>query len=628
MCGIAGFVLKQPNDQSRHLLIAMRDRIRHRGPDGNGTWTSTDGCCGLAHTRLAIVDLSDAAAQPMTNPGANLTLVFNGEIYNWKSLRRRLERYGHKFKTHSDSEVLLAGYAQWGPDVLDELRGMFAFAIWDEAEKLLFCARDRMGKKPFVFAEGPDGIVFASEIPAVLTGLWLAGADRDLDAGAFASMLLHNMRHMPDPATAYKAVRRLRAGHAMIVRNGRIERNWRYWDPMADCDVSGRDSARYLRNALEEAVELRRIADVPVGALLSGGVDSTAIVALAQAQAKEPVRTFALGMDEKDEDLVRARSMAKSLGTVHREFYFDPASQWEAFNRILQTYGEPIMLLPLVHTYELCRKIRNDGIKVVLSGNGADELFYGYTGMVRTNHLSQVVRRLELLSPLVRMLPQEKLPRSLKVLATERGQRKSRLYEGYGDEIWPDLIRSELSDGLKNYAEDEMARWGLCGPHENYIDESAFAGLMVENTHSVTIASDLPAMMAGVEMRAPFLDQEIVVAALHTTWQEKLPQNGDLTQLKKVLKSAVSDLMPPEILYASKRGFGMGIQERDVLLGPWRSHADNVFERSEGLSEVFDSERVRGLWRDAKNGGGVRWDLIAKLFAIGVWKQSHSRGVD
>lgn len=602
----------------------MLGHLRHRGPDGEGTWTSQDGSIGLCHTRLAIVDLSSTANQPIELSDGSLVIVFNGEIYNWQVLRQELVDLGHVFRTRSDTEVVLAGYRQWGEAVLDHLRGMFAFAIWNTQSRELFCARDRVGKKPFVYAEGKGGFAFGSEIPAVLAAASAIGADTARDHSALATMLLHNLRHIPDPATAYRGLRRLRAGHAMVVREGHIVREWRYWNPQKEAGrFEAPVTAERLRQMIEEAVELRRIADVPVGALLSGGVDSTAIVALAQRNMSEPIQTYALGMDQHDEDLRRARVMAEKLGTRHREFYFDAERQWSVFGRLIATYGDPIMLLPLVHTYELCAAIREDGIKVVLSGHGADELFYGYTGMLRTARLSSAVGLGERLAPLLKLLPEQALPAPLRVLRARRGARKAALYRGYADDTWPDLLSHDALPGLRNYAEEELALWGGAAPNAAYIDESSFGGLMVENTHSVTTAGDLPAMMAGVEMRAPFLDQDIVALALATNWRQKIPADGDVRRLKTILKQAVADLMPDDILYAPKRGFGMGIQEAQLLTGPWRERVEEVFARSDGLGGVFNAVAIRNMWQQAKTGAPVRWDKIAKLLALEIWSETE-----
>lgn len=621
MCGIGGIILRGPDSRIAEVLSHMQAHIAHRGPDGSGTYIAEDEHFGFVHTRLAIVDLSNAAAQPMQAHGN--VIVFNGEIYNWRDLRRRLEGLGHRFSTHSDTETVLAGYREWGVNVLAHLRGMFAFALWDTMERTLFCARDRIGKKPFIYAEGSNGFCFASEIPAIRAASGLAGVDDALDHSALAAMLLHNLRHIPEPATIYRGIRKLRPGHAMIVQAGRVKKSWRYWNPQDDADaVTTPVTSSTLRALLEECVELRRMADVPVGALLSGGVDSSAIVALAQSKADQPVRTYAMGLDANDEDLRRARIMAARIGTTHREFYFDASKQWVTFNRILVTYGEPIMLLPLVHTFELCEAIRSDGIKVVLSGNGADELFYGYTGMVQTSKLSRGVKAFEFLAPLVHLLPAAHRGRALEVLAAPRGARKAALYRHYAKSVWPGLIAPEALGDLANYAEAELAAWGSVAPNSDYIDESNFCGLMVENTHSVTIAADLPAMMAGVEMRAPFLDQQMIALALATPWQKKIVTSGEGNQLKKILKQAVADLMPHDILYASKRGFGMGIAQDDVVRGAWGAYGRELFSNPDSAGGLFSKSGLRDLWQRYVKGEMAGSSLPSNMFAIQLWLQS------
>jgi asparagine synthase (glutamine-hydrolysing) len=620
MCGIGGFMTTAPLNRMVSALTATKVRLRHRGPDGEGEWLSTDGTTGLCHTRLAIVDLSSAAAQPMLSLDGRCVLSFNGEIYNWRALRLELVASGWQLRTQSDSEVLLTAWRAWGEGMLVRLRGMFALAIYDIDQRILFCARDRVGKKPFVYATGSGGFAFASEIPSLMPLAVEVGVDKSLDHGAIATMLLHNLRHIPDPATAYKGLRRLRAGHAMVVRDGRLERMWRYWDISADI-ANARDRAEAgpaaVRGMLEEAVELRCVADVPVGALLSGGTDSSAITALAQKHSKEPVRTYALGNDAADEDLVRARLMARHLGTVHREFYFDPNDQWQAFQSILATYGEPIMLLPLVHAFQLCQAIHADGLKVVLAGHGADELFYGYLGHIQTATLSRAIKALEVLRPLAALVPSHARPRPITVLAAPRGQRKAALYRQYAAQLWEHL---SLDSDADEQATKEMALWGEAGPCDDYIDESNFVALMVENCHSVTIAADLPAMLAPVEVRAPFLDQEMIALAFALSWRSKLPAGGDTTNLKAILKTAVADLVPHELLYAPKRGFGHGIKEREVLLGPWRSMADRAFN-SIPPDYWIDSRWARGLWQSGQSGNSVDWSLVARIFSILIWEQ-------
>ena len=612
MCGIGGYQVNLPPDfDAKHLLGTIQQVQHHRGPDGRGYWVDERQITGLCHNRLAIVDLSESGNQPMQTPDGRHTISFNGEIYNWRDLRSELEAAGIVFRSHTDTEVLLHGYRKWGVDVLQKLRGMFAFAIWDNAEQTLFCARDRIGKKPFVYGETNTGFFFASDIPALVAINSIANFDLQQDDFALASMLVHNLRHIPEPATAYKGLRKLRAGHALIVRNGRIKREWRYWSPKQK-QITHTDE---LRAILEESVAVRSVADVPVGALLSGGVDSTAIVNLMQQNSTTPVQTYAFGADKNDEDLQRARFVSKQLGTNHKEFYFDPDRQYEILKQIIGTYGEPIMLLPLIHAYELSEAIRDDGIKVVLNGNGADELFYGYTGHIRTARVTRLINALRWMKPALSRLHHP----ALSVLMAEPGKRKAALYRQKAEQCWPSVCRDEIIDGLENLVSREMEYWGDVLPCRDFIDESNYLSLLIENTHSLTISSDLPAMMASVEMRAPFLDQEVISAAMGIHFSRKVKGPKDGSGLKHILRKTVSDLVPKSVLNAPKRGFGMGIQERDILLGPWRRNVDEILNDFPD-TEMFDSGKIRVLWRDAKKREAGNWSLLAKLFSIGLWR--------
>jgi asparagine synthase (glutamine-hydrolysing) len=597
----------------------MSKMLEHRGPDDHGTWCDQGLGLGFCHTRLSILDLSPTGHQPMLSRDGRLVVSYNGEIYNWPELRDELESRGVRFRGGSDTEVLLEAYRRYGTDVVQRLRGMFAFALFDQAEGTLFCARDRVGKKPFVYAETPGAFVFGSEIPAVLA---VPGCDTRLDHSALASLLLHNVRHIPDPWTAHRGVRRLRPGHAMVVRAGKIERQWRYWTP----DFSTRTVTPVeVRAALEDSVKCRMVADVPVGALLSGGVDSSAVVAMMRRFSREPIRTYALGFDDKDEDLRRARTMAARLGTRHREFYFDPARQLEVFKSLLAAYGEPIMLLPLIHTFELCRAVRDDGVKVVLTGNGADELFYGYTGHLVTARFSSWLEWLGPLTAGARILPPALRGRMLAPVAAPAGERKAALYRAVERKTWRRVLAPEAKPALRNVVAEEAAYWGALAAHRPYIDESNFVALMFENAHSVTIAGDLPAMLASVEVRAPFLDQEVMSLARATHYREKVPDFRSPARLKQVLKTAVSDLVPSELLYAPKRGFGFGIQERDVLAGPWRHVGEELFGEPDDADGLFVGREIRRLWQAHGSHGGGSSSEVAKHFAIQLWLRECRR---
>lgn len=617
MCGIGAIFTKEPLDCVEEIALAMAKRQQHRGPDHQDIYATPDHCVALSHSRLSIVDLSSRGNQPMANEDASLWLVCNGEIYNYRELRHRLETKGHAFNSHSDSEVILHLYEQYGPDLLQYLHGMFAFAIYDSAQNLLFCARDRLGKKPLVYAQTSQGVALASEIPAVRC---FPGIDISVDPVALGLYLLRNIRHIPDPWTFYTGIRRLMPGHAMIVKKGTVKKIWRYWHP----DFKQQEvSVEELREAFDRAVAIRRVADIEVGALLSGGVDSSGIVHAMVAQGSKRVRTYAMGLNKEDEELVRARRMAQFLGTEHKEFYFDPEQQLKNLDTLLRIHGEPIMLLPLLHTYELCEHIRDDGMRVVMAGHGADELFYGYEGNNKLALISAILPFVpSAMRPWLKALALKfprgfKLREALLVAASSVGDRKAELYRDEAKQIWTTLLNVPQVESLIN---EHISRWLGTWFEESrpsaYIDEANIIGLMHENTHSITISCDLPAMAASVETRAPFLDQDLVQLAWRIPYRQKIKSFWDKSENKWILKKVLQGRVPNDLLYAPKRGFGYHIHEEDLLRGSWKSHVDEAFANLDGLGGILNTGAVRTLKTAFDKNEGVPANLIAKLFAV------------
>jgi asparagine synthase (glutamine-hydrolysing) len=617
MCGISGVLLKKNCvDDLTSILKCMVSLQSHRGPDFNATWISEKDNFGMGHNRLSILDLSSDGNQPMQSLDKNLTIVFNGEIYNYLELKEKLHNSGSRFNTETDTEVLLEAYRCWGEGMLQKIRGMYAFAIFDHKKSLLFCARDRIGKKPFVYADLKDKFIFASEIPAVLKGM---NSDNELNYSAVASIFLHNMRHIPDPYTAYKEVKRLRPGHAIIVKDGVLVKEWRFWEPTLS---SLQPTPSNLLRLLEESIKIRMRSDVPVGALLSGGIDSSAIVAIMKKFSEEKIHTYALGYDELDEDIIRARQMSKYLDTKHKEFFFDSDDQWQIYNNLIAVYGEPIALLPLIHSYTLCREIKDDGVKVVLTGNGADEIFYGYSGHIRTLRVSKILEKIYPFRSCLKFLQNTKLS----WLSEEVGSRKASYYATNASAIWHHIISDDAIDDLVNYSEEEMRYWGQICPSNSYIDESNFVSLMVENTHSVTTACDLPSMSSSVEMRAPFLDQDLISFAISTPAHLKIPKKKPQNYLKAILRDSVNQYLPKNILTASKRGFGMGIQEKDVFLGPWKKQLEFIFSEPDDLGGFLCKSKINSLWKNFNN-NKKHANIISKILALQIWIQSRKSSI-
>jgi asparagine synthase (glutamine-hydrolysing) len=587
----------------------MIDVLRHRGPDGQRVWLSPDGSFGLAHARLSIVDLSPRGNQPMANEDDSLWLTCNGEIYNHRVLRDELVRSGHRFRSGSDNEVILHGYEQWGHRVLERLRGMFAFAIADVKRGELFAARDRLGEKPLIFCEDTHGVAGASEVPALLAGGRGSGP---IDPRAISYMLARNLRHVPEPLCAFSRMRKLPPAHFLLVRGGRISAIERWWTPSWRGAVS---EPADLRRDLTSAVELEYEADVEVGALLSGGVDSSAVVGLAGTQASG-MRTYALGRDEHDEELRRAAAAAQRFGTRHsaRTFSRDQLGRLDALIRQL---GEPIALLPLTHADALMSDVAADGLRVVLTGNGADELLWGYDGVARLRRLSATMGAFDRLPLRVRSLAAW----DSGVLGLPLRQRKTELYRRAVAGA-AELLRPELRDAaLMPSRCPVFAPWAEAFDGSSYAELSQFLTLMVEDAHSVTISGDLVGMHHSVEVRSPFLDVDVVQTALRLPEREK---GGSLfhPEGKRVLKRGLRDVIGAEAAQAPKMGFGHGIQESELLRTVFRDDVSGRLIEGVGVGNYFDRAAVMQRLDDHLNRRGEHGKLLLSLYAFDVWHEA------
>jgi len=390
MCGILGY----SGDFSANDLETGLDLIAHRGPDDRGTWIDAEAAIAFGHVRLSIQDLSSMGHQPMGSEDGNVTIVFNGEIYNFRELRSELESVGHSFVGHSDTEVLLHLYLEEGEAMLKRLNGIFAFAIWDRREKAVFVARDALGVKPLYYAVTPQGTIFGSEIKGMLP---LAPDIRDLDEVAikrYASFLW-----CPGTGTPLRAIRKLAPGEAMMIRDGRIERRWTWYQlPVARGvrqDQSEEQAIKGTLAALRTAVHRQLVSDVPVGAFLSGGLDSSAIVALAKEESPQ-IRCFTIashgGMEEGDaEDLPYARRVAKHLGVPLDVVEIDSSSMAADLERMVIQLDEPLADPAPLNVLYISQLARNQGMKVLLSGAGGDDLFTGYRRHFASISYSKVV---------------------------------------------------------------------------------------------------------------------------------------------------------------------------------------------------------------------------------------------
>jgi len=543
MCGIVGIWSKNSIELQKKYVDKVLDKQEHRGLDNKSTYSIDN--ITLGHNRLAIIDLSENANQPFISNCKRYALVFNGEIYNYLELKQNLN---YQFQTSGDTEVLLACYIKYGEKCLEKFNGMFSFAIYDKEEKILFCARDRIGEKPFVYSTNGNGFYFASELAALFsTGIF----SQELDEIGMAYSHLRNYRHIPEPYTKYKDIRRLEPAHAMIIKNSKILKKWCYWTPNMKYDDNINKDDIY--NLIDDSVKLRERSDVEIATLLSGGVDSSIITGLMVKHGLKP-KAYTLKAD--DEELSRAKIIANLFDVPLQVYEYDKALQENLYKKMIKIYGEDIRLLPLTHSARLYEQISKQNIKVVMNGIGADEIFYGYDGANKQLLFSDIVKMIEFLPKIV-LRTFEKIftaNKELKLLF-ELAQRQNKNRKSY---LYEKEANKKALSGY-NYA-NLIDFWAEKVKTNSYIDISNWIGLMSENAHSITISSDLPSMMFGIESRSPFLDYRVIELAFKIDAHKKIAKKNGRANNKLILKQAFEGLLPDEILYAKKKGFGYGLE--------------------------------------------------------------------
>lgn len=563
MCGIAGFLdwngLK--GDSVMPRLARAVERLGKRGPDGGAVWR--DERCAFGHTRLAIIDLSDTANQPMSGHG--YTITFNGEIYNYRQVRDELRALGHVFATNSDTEVLLAGWRQWGAALLPRLSGMFAFALWDAAKGEMVLARDRFGKKPLLYAHEGAQLTFASDLVALEAA---EGAQRPLDPVALR--LLFALRYVPDPWTIAAGVRKLPAGHLARVTRAGIEVE-RWYDLAASRSPRFTDegeAAAALVHAFDAAVRDRTVADVPIGAFLSSGIDSALVVASLARQAGKP-RTFTVGFpgaSEYYEERPGAAAVARFLGTDHTEVDIGPEEARGALDAVIDGLDEPFADSSALPTYLLSQMTRRH-VTVALSGDGADEVFGGYRkyqGELLAERYRAIPASLRrgLIEPLAAALPEgkdnallERLRRVRRFVAHAGGTPAERqagwarlLSERELDAL---LIPHPLAPTVETLIESARSDARETDP----INAMLAAEMAIGLTGDMLVKVDRMSMANGLEVRCPFLDARVVECAAAMPGGFKLKPGAG----KAILRRAFADRLPEEVFRRPKKGFEMPI---------------------------------------------------------------------
>ena len=619
MCGIAGAVSVSP----KHLpsVTNMLMQLRHRGPDGQGEWS--DDHCILGQRRLAIIDLSEAAVAPLSNEDGSVWVTFNGEIYNFVELRRELEAHGHLFRTQGDTEVIVHAYEQWGSGCVERFRGMFAFAVWDQPRKRLFLARDRVGKKPLFFAKGGGNLFFASEIQGLLS---LPEIERKVDVAAIYSYL--SWGYIPAPLTGFAGIHKLPPAHWMTwdVSGEPKEEVRRYWslDYTPKADLSEEEASVRLREVLTEAVRLRLVSDVPLGAFLSGGIDSSIVVGIMSELSSTPVSTFSIGFDDSEyNELDHARRIAERCGTDHHEHIVRPDAL-EVLPLLVKHYGEPFADSSAIPTFYVSQ-ITRQNVTVALNGDGGDESFAGYD-RYWGNALAARVGRipgLRLGAALAKVVPSSKgirdpFRRAERFLSVA-GQQQAHRYAGWMSYFTaedkqrlcaPGFLNEASSLSTATWFEEMFASSGAKHPADAAMSVDVRSYL----PYDLLVKVDIASMANSLEGRSPFLDHEVMEFAARLPAKMKLRGRSG----KYLLKKTFSDLLPPENVDRPKMGFGVPVGRwfRGPLQGLLR---DSLLSSESTGRGYFVAKEVKKLVEDHIEGRADHSPKLWNLLMLEMW---------
>ena len=634
MCGISGAVWTHPQqDVSRPVLERMTNVLSHRGPDDAGYFYSPEQCpeqtrawCGLGHRRLSIIDLA-GGHQPLSNEDGTIWIAFNGEIYNYRELKEPLRQQGHHLATSSDTEVIVHLYEQYGVDCVQHLRGMFAFAIWDEKRQRLLLARDRMGQKPLFYRQESGRLTFGSELKALLQ---VPGAPRDVDPRAVEQFLTY--QYVPHPHCILKGYAKLPPAHIAVYEQGELTVR-PYWQaPYAHPErhslpQSAEEWSKSLRETLTEAVRLRMRSDVPIGAFLSGGIDSTIIAGLMQSLSERPIHTFSIGFDVPEfDERAFARQAAEHLGTDHHEYVVQP-SALESLPRLIWHYDEPFGDSSAIPTMYLSEVTRRE-VTVSLSGDGGDELFAGYpryqavqlAGQV--DHIPQFLRQIFAWNVWQQIIPASqkqrsfgrRLKRFMAALGTSPELRYLRWVGTFDDLLRKELYSPEFTQSLGGYNADEviLQAYQACRDRD-FLTQTTCVDVLTYLPSDILTKVDVASMAYSLEARSPFLDHKVVELAARMPMELKF-RGG---QQKKILIDTFRDLIPEPLQNRPKMGFGVPIDH-------WFRNELKVLVQDSLLSDralargYFNPDVLRRLVDEHLSG---KWDHRYRLWNLIVFEQ-------
>ncbi|MGD9562319.1 MAG: asparagine synthase (glutamine-hydrolyzing) [Pyrinomonadaceae bacterium] len=631
MCGINGIAYSKRSGRQvdRDLLMRMRDRIAHRGPDDSGVFIEAN--IGLGHRRLSIVDLA-TGGQPMFNGDGSCVIVYNGEVYNHADYRADLIERGYKYQSTSDTETILHLYEEFGSDCVHKLRGMFAFAIWDGRSEELFIARDRFGVKPLYYVHDHDGsLFFASEIKSLIEA---RAVQAELNYAALPDQLANHGTTYDE--TLFRGVRRLLPGHFLKWKDGKVTTE-QYWDlkfePKSTVTSEAETVAAWYE-LFRESVRLRLMSDVPLGMFLSGGIDSSAIAAVMSELVDEPIKTFSVGFEEQEANEYEfARQVAQMLGTDHHEVTITPQQYFDALPQLVWHEDEPLGFEASVPLF-FVSKLAEQYVKVVLTGEGSDETLAGYARYRKAVMLLEYGERYETLTPKVfrgairtgvDALPAALNRKLTRTFLSRDADIESLYFDNFsiiGKERQQGIFTTDAIERIgENTAYEHLHRWVEEADAESVLDRLLYVDTKTY-LHELLMKQDQMSMAASIESRVPFLDHKLVEFAA------RLPESMKLRgrDTKWILRQAMQNVLPPEILERPKMGFPVPLG--NWLRGPYRHLVDEYLlgHRSRERN-LFNHESVRGLVSEHDQGV----DHAARLFRlmnIEIWHRIFIDGDD
>ncbi len=620
MCGICGvFSPGAVRDDSLKMGVArMCKLIEHRGPDEHGVYADVEHGLALGHQRLSIIDVTDGQ-QPLSNNDQSLWMVFNGEIYNYRDLRKRLADKGHKFKTHSDTETILLAYSEWGEACVDYLRGMFSFVIWDAKENKVFCARDHVGIKPLYYYWDGINFIFASELKAVIAHDLVK---QEINHDAIVNYL--RLQYIPAPDTVFKNINKLPAAHTLSIKNGQLKLN-KYWTIDINSNVfsGGDEEARQcLRKRLQESVDMQLVSEVPIGAFLSGGTDSSVVVGLMNNKMQGSIKTQCVGFEQREYDERKyARYIADRFETDHSESMVHLAID-EELDKIIWHMDEPFADASAIPTYYLCREARKR-VTVCLSGDGGDELFSGYNWYEELARLSRMDNKVpQRLRKTVGGLLLNHVPTTLKGgtllrnIAAEHSTRHKNLRSCFSDSFIDSLLVERPSRKLNEIVHPIDALYENIGKTDDVVKAAQLVDFQSYMVEDILMKVDKMSMAHSLEVRVPILDHKVVELAFSLETRLKMTAESR----KIILKESVSDLIPRDFFERKKQGFSVPM--RYWLQNQLKERVgDFLLSGTKSQSGLFRQKSIESLWKQF-NKQAYRIDLenhIWSLLSFELW---------